>query len=110
MATSLESIFLACFVLIAQNRQAASDRIRSDVEYAANIKAGLEVTQLHAKVDTLYAETMARLAAVERDSRSPSRSLRSRGSRVLPNAVHGAPLERGAAPLVRCAPFVWGSA
>jgi len=66
MATSLESIFLACFVLIAQNRQAASDRIRSDVEYAANIKAGLEVTQLHSKVDTLYAETMARLAAVER--------------------------------------------
>ena len=66
MATSLESIFLACFVLISQNRQAASDRIRSDVEYAANIKAGLEVTQLHAKVDTLYAETMARLAVVER--------------------------------------------
>jgi uncharacterized membrane protein len=66
MATSLESIFLACFVLIAQNRQAASDRIRSDVEYAANIKAGLEVTQLHSKVDTLYAETMGRLAAVER--------------------------------------------
>ncbi|HTS82544.1 MAG TPA: DUF1003 domain-containing protein [Myxococcaceae bacterium] len=66
MATSLESIFLACFVLIAQNRQAASDRIRSDVEYAANLKAGLEVTQLHTKVDTLYAETMARLAAVER--------------------------------------------
>jgi CRP/FNR family transcriptional regulator, cyclic AMP receptor protein len=66
MATSLESIFLACFVLIAQNRQAASDRIRSDVEYAANIKAGLEVTELHTKVDTLYAETMARLAAVER--------------------------------------------
>ena len=66
MATSLESIFLACFVLISQNRQAASDRIRSDVEYAANIKAGLEVTQLHAKVDALYAETMARLAVVER--------------------------------------------
>lgn len=66
MAVSLESIFLSCFVLIAQNRQAAGDRIRSDVEYAANIKAGLEVTQLHAKVDTLYAETMARLATLER--------------------------------------------
>ncbi|HET9155736.1 MAG TPA: DUF1003 domain-containing protein [Myxococcaceae bacterium] len=73
MATSLESIFLACFVLIAQSRQAASDRIRSDVEYAANIKAGLEVTELHTKVDTLYAETMARLAAVERGL--PQRSL-----------------------------------
>jgi len=66
MATSLESIFLACFVLIAQNRQAAKDRIRSDVEYTANIKAGLEVTQLHSKVDTLYSQTMARLAVLER--------------------------------------------
>ncbi len=66
MAVSLESIFLSCFVLIAQNRQAAGDRIRSDVEYAANIKAGLEVTQLHSKLDTLYSETMARLATLER--------------------------------------------
>ena len=65
MAVSLEGIFLSCFVLIAQNRQAAGDRIRSDVEYAANMKAGLEVTQLHTKVDTLYAETMARLAGLE---------------------------------------------
>ncbi|HSP20564.1 MAG TPA: DUF1003 domain-containing protein, partial [Myxococcaceae bacterium] len=66
MAVSLESIFLSCFVLIAQNRQAAGDRIRSDVEYAANIKAGLEVTQLHTKLDGLYSETMARLASLER--------------------------------------------
>lgn len=66
MAVSLESIFLSCFVLIAQNRQAAGDRIRSDVEYAANIKAGLEVTQLHSKIDALYSETMARLAGLER--------------------------------------------
>jgi len=66
MAVSLESIFLSCFVLIAQNRQAAGDRIRSDLEYAANIKAGLEVTQLHTKLDTLYSETMARLATLER--------------------------------------------
>ncbi|MGZ6163392.1 MAG: DUF1003 domain-containing protein [Myxococcaceae bacterium] len=66
MAVSLESIFLSCFVLIAQNRQAAGDRIRSDVEYAANIKAGLEVTQLHTKIDALYSETMARLAGLER--------------------------------------------
>jgi len=66
MAVSLESIFLSCFVLIAQNRQAAGDRIRSDVEYAANIKAGLEVTQLHTKVDALYTETMTRLAGLER--------------------------------------------
>jgi uncharacterized membrane protein len=63
---SLEAIFLSCFVLISQSRQGAKDRIRSDVEYEANIRAGMEVTQLHAKLDHLYEQTMGRLAALER--------------------------------------------
>jgi CRP/FNR family cyclic AMP-dependent transcriptional regulator len=71
MAVSLESIFLSCFVLIAQSRQAAGDRIRSDAEYVANIRAGKEVTQLHGKVDTLYAEIMARLALLDRNLSGP---------------------------------------
>jgi CRP/FNR family cyclic AMP-dependent transcriptional regulator len=71
MAVSLESIFLSCFVLIAQSRQAAGDRIRSDVEFAANIRAGKEVTQLHGKVDTLYSEIMARLALLDRTLTGP---------------------------------------
>lgn len=65
LVTSLEAIFLSCFVLISQERQASKDRIRSDVEYAANIKAGLEVTQLHTKLDRLYEQTMAKLSALE---------------------------------------------
>jgi CRP/FNR family transcriptional regulator, cyclic AMP receptor protein len=65
LVTSLEAIFLSCFVLISQERQASKDRIRSDVEYAANIKAGLEVTQLHTKLDRLYEQMMAKLAALE---------------------------------------------
>jgi CRP/FNR family transcriptional regulator, cyclic AMP receptor protein len=71
MIVSLEAIFLSCFVLISQNRQAAKDRIRSDVEYEANIRAGLEVTQLHAKVDRLYEQVLGRLAALERVSAPP---------------------------------------
>ncbi|MBS1152834.1 MAG: Crp/Fnr family transcriptional regulator [Myxococcaceae bacterium] len=66
MVVSLEAIFLSCMVLISQSRQAVKDRIRSDVEYDANIRAGLEVTQLHVKVDQLYEQVLARLAAVER--------------------------------------------
>lgn len=60
MVVSLEAIFLSCMVLISQNRSAAKERIRSDVEYTANIRAGLEVTQLHVKIDQLY-EQLARL-------------------------------------------------
>jgi CRP-like cAMP-binding protein len=66
MVVSLEAIFLSCMVLISQNRQASKDRIRSDVEYDANIRAGLEVTQLHVKVDAVYEQFGTRLAALER--------------------------------------------
>lgn len=66
MVVSLEAIFLSCMVLISQNRQAAKERIRSDAEYDANIRAGLEVTQLHVKVDALYEQTLARLAGLEK--------------------------------------------
>ena len=66
MCVSLEAIFLSCLVLISQNRQAAKDRIRSDVEYSANIRAGLEVTQLHVKVDQLNDRIAARMNALER--------------------------------------------
>jgi CRP/FNR family transcriptional regulator, cyclic AMP receptor protein len=71
MIVSLEAIFLSCFVLISQNRQAAKDRIRSDVEYEANIRAGLEVTQLHHKVDRLYEQVLGRLAALEKVNAPP---------------------------------------
>lgn len=66
MVVSLEAIFLSCMVLISQNRSAAKERIRSDVEYDANIRAGLEVTQLHVKIDALGEQLATRLAALEK--------------------------------------------
>lgn len=72
MAVSLEAIFLSVFVLLSQNRQAAKDRIRSDIEYEVNLKAELEVAHLHEKVDHLTAEMARRLAAIEQTlARSP---------------------------------------
>jgi uncharacterized membrane protein len=66
MIVSLEAIFLSCFVLISQNRQAEKDRVRSDIEYEVNIKAELEVTHLHEKTDRLYENMMARFAKLEK--------------------------------------------
>jgi uncharacterized membrane protein len=65
MAVSLEAIVLSVFVLLSQNRQAAKERIRADIEYDVNLKAELEVAQLHVKVDHLHAEVLARLEAIE---------------------------------------------
>lgn len=66
MIVSLEAIFLSCFVLISQNRQAEKDRVRADIEYEVNIKAELEVAHLHEKTDHLYEEMLARFSRLEK--------------------------------------------
>jgi len=69
MIVSLEAIFLSCFVLISQNRQAAKDKIRADVEYEVNIKAELEVAHLHEKVDRMYEQMLQRCTLLERSAK-----------------------------------------
>jgi len=66
MIVSLEAIFLSCFVLISQNRQAEKDHVRADIEYEVNIKAELEVAHLHEKTDRLHAEMLERFLRLEK--------------------------------------------
>jgi CRP/FNR family cyclic AMP-dependent transcriptional regulator len=72
MIVSLEAIFLSCFVLVSQNRQAEKDRVRSDIEYEINVKAELEVAHLHEKTDHLHEQMLARFAALEKEIRGLS--------------------------------------
>jgi uncharacterized membrane protein len=65
MAVSLEAIFLSVIVLLSQSREAAKERIRSDVEYDVNLKAELEVSHLHEKLDRLHGAVLARLQRIE---------------------------------------------
>jgi len=66
MIVSLEAIFLSCFVLISQNRQAEKDRVRSDIEYEVNIKAEMEIGHLHEKTDQIYEAMLDRFAKLEK--------------------------------------------
>src|SRR5215216_1898344 len=63
MIVSLEAIFLSCFVLISQNRQAQKDKVRGDIEYEVNIKAELEVAHLHEKTDRLREDMLERFTS-----------------------------------------------
>jgi len=58
---SLEAIILSVFVLLSQNRQAARERVRNEIEYQVNLKAELEIAHMHEKVDNMYAAIMARM-------------------------------------------------
>jgi uncharacterized membrane protein len=66
MVVSLEAIILSVFVLLSQNRQAEKDHVRGDIEYQVNLKAELEVGQLHEKIDRLHAEALGRLDELRR--------------------------------------------
>ena len=70
MIVSLESIFLACFVLLSQNRQVEKDRIRSDIEYEVNVKAEMEIAHLHEKTDRLHEQMLEKFAALEKTLKS----------------------------------------
>ncbi len=70
LTVSLEAIFLSVFVLLSQNRQAAKDRVRSDIEYDVNLKAELEIVNLHEKVDRLTADVLKHLEELRRDTRT----------------------------------------
>jgi len=65
LAVSLEAIFLSVFVLLSQNRQAAKERVRADIEYDVNLKAELEIAHLHEKIDRLNSEALARLDKIQ---------------------------------------------
>jgi len=68
MVMSVEAIFLSIFVLISQNRQSAKDRLRADAEYEVNLKAELEITHLHEKMDFLTEQMLARMPNAGRAS------------------------------------------
>jgi len=77
MAVSLEAIVLSVFVLLSQNRQMERERVRNDVEFDINLKAELQIHQMHEKVDELQEALFDRLARMERklgvDSKAPQR-------------------------------------
>ena len=50
----------------------ARDRVRNDIEYEINLKAELEVAQLHEKFDQLYEQLQKRLANLERGQAATS--------------------------------------
>jgi len=70
MVVSLEAIFLSVFVLISQSREAAKERVRSDIEYDVNVKAEMEVAALHEKLDRLHEQIVERLRRMGKELNS----------------------------------------
>ena len=55
----------APIIMMSQNRQEAKDRVRSQHDYQVNLKAELEIRQLHDKIDHLLSHQWDRLAQIQ---------------------------------------------
>jgi uncharacterized membrane protein len=53
LALSFQAAYAAPFIMMSQNRQQDIDRKQAENDYQINIKAELEIEQLHQKVDEL---------------------------------------------------------
>lgn len=61
---SMLAALQAPVIMMSQNRQDAKDRVRAEIDYEVNVRAELEVMQLHQKVDRLMEELASVMAAV----------------------------------------------
>ena len=68
----LLNLFLSCLaalqapvIMMSQNRQEARDRLRSENDYRVNLKAELEIRQLHEKLDHLLQHQWERLMEIQ---------------------------------------------
>lgn len=53
-------------IMMSQNRQDAKDRVRADIEYEVNVRAEVEVMQLHQKVDRMKEEVIDLLVELKK--------------------------------------------
>jgi uncharacterized membrane protein len=55
----------APIIMMSQNRQEARDRLRSEHDYQVNLKAELEIRQLHEKIDHMLSHQWERLVDIQ---------------------------------------------
>jgi uncharacterized membrane protein len=66
---SMLAAIQAPVIMMSQNRQDAKDRVRADLDYQVNLKAELEIMELHRKLDRMKEELFDLLAEMHRPGR-----------------------------------------
>ena len=62
LALSFQAAYAAPFIMMSQNRQAAKDRSDARLDYEVNVRAELQITSLHEKLDLARDREWAQLA------------------------------------------------
>lgn len=71
LVVSMEAILLSLFILTTQNRQAAHEKVRNDIQYEANLNAELGVRELRREFENLQRVIIEHLADIHPEGQSP---------------------------------------
>jgi uncharacterized membrane protein len=63
---SFQAAYAAPIIMMSQNRQAIKDRLSAEHDYEVNLKAELEIEDLHAKLDGLRQAQWEELLSIQR--------------------------------------------
>lgn len=72
-------------IMMSQNRQSAKDRLAAAHDYEVNLKAELEILQLHEKMDELRQAQWEGLLKIQRDQMTSLAEIKSLVGRAAPN-------------------------
>ena len=75
-------------IMMSQNRQETKDRLRSENDYRINLKAELEIRNLHAKMDLLLSHQWQRLLEIQEIQIEMIEELVGRDRKPDPDAMH----------------------
>ena len=78
-------------IMMSQNRQESKDRLRGEHDYRINLKAELEIRQLHAKLDQLLTRQWQRLLEIQQVQMELMEEIASHRRNVEPEGVEGGP-------------------
>jgi len=70
---SMVAALQAPVIMMSQNRQDAKDRVRADLDYQVNLKAEIEIMELHQKVDRMKEELLELLVRIKNGPVPPAR-------------------------------------
>ena len=62
-------------IMMSQNRQSSKDRLKADLDYQINLKAELEVAQLHNKIDRIYETMQSQFAKMDKKGGDPRQTM-----------------------------------
>jgi uncharacterized membrane protein len=71
-------------IMMSQNRQETKDRLRASHDYQINLKAELEIRQLHQKLDHLLSRQWERLVEIQEVQLEQLNEMRSHGPQLSP--------------------------